>query len=66
MVVGTCMGSKFVAEIREEVEEWEKRLCYLGYLIEDWINFQKQWMYLENIFNAADIQAQLKNETKKF
>lgn len=39
MVVGTCMGSKFVTEIRDDVEVWEKRLGYLGYLIEDWLNF---------------------------
>lgn len=55
MVVSTCMGSKFVTEIREEVEEWEASLGYLGFLIDEWINFQRQWMYLENIFNAADI-----------
>ena len=55
MVVSTCMGSKFVTEIREEVEEWEASLGYLGFLIDEWISFQRQWMYLENIFNAADI-----------
>jgi len=57
MVVGTCMGSKFVVEIREEVELWEKKLGYLGFLIDDWIKFQRTWMYLESIFNAPDIQA---------
>ena len=66
MVVSTCMGSKFVVDIREQVEEWDQKLGYLGFLIDEWINFQRTWMYLENIFNAADIQAQLKNETKKF
>lgn len=60
------MGNKFVVDIREMVEEWETRLGYLGFLIDDWVKFQRQWMYLENIFNAADIQAQLKAETKKF
>jgi dynein heavy chain, axonemal len=54
MVVGT---SKFVVEIRDDVELWEKKLGYLGFLIDEWTNFQRTWMYLENIFNAADIQA---------
>ena len=55
MIVGTCMGNKFVADIRENVEIWETRLGYLGFVIDDWVKFQRQWMYLENIFNAADI-----------
>lgn len=66
MIVGTNMGSKFVVEIRDEVELWEKKLGYMGFLIDEWAGFQRTWMYLENIFNAPDIQAQLKNETKKF
>ncbi len=28
--------------------------------------FQKQWMYLENVFSADDIQKQLPSEYKKF
>jgi dynein heavy chain len=49
------MGSKFVTDIKDEVEEWEISLGYIGFLIDEWIGFQRQWMYLENIFNAADI-----------
>ncbi len=66
MIVGTCMGNKYVTEILKTVQDWEIKLGYLGFLIDDWIKFQRQWMYLENIFNAPDIQAQLKNESKKF
>lgn len=29
MQVSTMMGSKFVAEIRDMVEEWEKKLGYI-------------------------------------
>jgi len=35
-------------------------------VIEEWLAFQRQWMYLENIFNAEDIQKQLPQETKSF
>ena len=59
MTVSTMMGSKFVAEIRDEVEEWEKKLGYIQAIIDEWLVFQRQWMYLENIFNAEDIQKQL-------
>lgn len=66
MTVQTSMGSKYVAEIREEVEAWEKRLGYISDCLDEWLIFQKAWMYLENIFNAEDIVAQLPAEAKQF
>ena len=66
MTVSGMMGSRFVNEIRAEVEEWERKLGYLSDVIDEWLTFQRQWMYLENIFNAEDIQTQLKAETKSF
>lgn len=66
MTVGNCMGSKYVVDIRPQVEEWEKRLSTIADVIDEWLAFQKTWMYLENIFNAEDIQTQLPKETKMF
>lgn len=64
--VSTMMGSKFVNEIKEEVQEWETRLGYISDVIDEWLTFQKNWMYLESIFSAEDIQQQLKAESKQF
>ena len=64
MTVSAMMGSRYVTEIKHEVEEWERRLGYISDTIDEWLTFQRQWMYLENIFNAEDIQTQLKAETK--
>lgn len=66
MTVSTMMGSKFVTEIKASVEQMEKKLVYLAYLIDEWLKFQRQWMYLENIFNAEDIIKQLPAEAKLF
>jgi len=66
MTVGNCMGSKYVVDIRPQVEDWEKRLSTIADVIDEWLAFQKTWMYLENIFNAEDIQTQLPKETKMF
>ena len=49
------MGSKFVQAIKESVEEMERKLVYLADVIDEWLKFQRQWMYLENIFYAEDI-----------
>lgn len=53
------MGSRYVAEIREEVEKLEKKLMLISEIIDEWLTCQRQWMYLENIFSAEDIQKQL-------
>jgi len=66
MTVSGMMGSRFVNEIKAEVDEWERKLGYISDVIDEWLTFQRQWMYLENIFNAEDIQTQLKAETKQF
>jgi dynein heavy chain len=66
MTVGTMMGSKFVAEIRDEVEEMEGKLKYIDIVLVEWLTFQRSWMYLENIFSADDIREQLKDETRLF
>jgi len=66
MTIQTSMGSKYVAEIRAEVEAWEKKLGYISDCLDEWLIFQKAWMYLENIFGAEDIVAQLPTEAKQF
>jgi len=66
MSIQTLMGHKHVSEIRDVVEKWEKKLSRVSDIIDEWLTFQRQWMYLENIFNAEDIQKQLPNEAKSF
>jgi len=39
MTIQTSMGSKYVAEIRDEVEQWEKRLGYISDVIDEWLVF---------------------------
>jgi dynein heavy chain len=35
-------------------------------VIDEWLSLQRNWIYLENIFNAQDIQRQLPVETLNF
>lgn len=41
MSIQTMMGSKYVAEIRSKVEEWEKHLGYISDVIDEWLTFQR-------------------------
>jgi len=38
----------------------------LNGIVEEWVEVQKQWIYLENIFQAPDIRRQLSVESTKF
>jgi dynein heavy chain len=62
----TMMGSRFIQGVRDQVEAWEKRLSLLSDTLDEWLACQKQWMYLETIFSAEDIQRQLPAEAAKF
>ena len=49
-----------------EVEKTEKQLRLFSDTLDEWMECQRQWLYLETIFSAADIQRQLPTEAKAF
>jgi dynein heavy chain len=66
VTMSTILASRFVAGIRGEVEKVERQLNLFAETLDEWINVQKTWMYLEPIFSAPDIQRQLPVEAKAF
>ena len=62
----TMMGSRFISGVQQEVEVWEKKLALLSETLDEWTQCQRNWMYLETIFSAEDIQKQLPVEAQKF
>jgi len=62
----TMMGSRFIMGVQDEVHEWEQKLSILSETLDEWIACQRNWMYLETIFSAEDIQKQLPVEAQKF
>ena len=59
-------GNRYVAVIREEVSRWKDDLNTMQDIMEEWINCQKSWMYLQNIFASGDIKRHLHNESGMF
>jgi len=43
----TILASRFVGGIRAEVEKVEKQLNLFSETLDEWLNVQKNWMYLE-------------------
>lgn len=58
------LGSRYVAAVREDVDLWDRRLNLVSEILDEWLNCQRNWMYLETIFSAPDIQKQMPAESK--
>eukprot|EP00898_Chlorokybus_atmophyticus_P006606 jgi/Chlat1/6947/Chrsp52S06617 len=66
VAMSTITASRYVTGIRAEVEKMEKQLSLFSETLDEWLACQKNWMYLESIFSAPDIQRQLPSESKAF
>jgi dynein heavy chain len=64
--VQTMRGSPYIKPIESQCKNWEKRLQYGQHLVDEWIQCQRTWMYLEPIFNSEDIMRQMPKEALRF
>ena len=64
--LNTILGSRYCAPIRKQVMKSQNQLLLLSDTLEEWLQCQKKWMYLETIFGAPDIQRQLPKEAALF
>ena len=62
----TIMFSAFKGPFEERIEDWNRKLCCISDLLEVWVAVQRNWLYLQPIFESADINRQLPVEGKKF
>ncbi|XP_060896803.1 dynein axonemal heavy chain 2-like [Labrus mixtus] len=66
VILSTMKASRFVKAFEREVDCWERQLSQILEVIEMILVVQRQWIYLENIFQGKDIREQLPNECKEF
>ncbi|KAL3319655.1 Dynein heavy chain 6, axonemal [Cichlidogyrus casuarinus] len=64
--ISTIASSRHVGPIKPRVDDWLVQLDLFGKTLEEWLNCQRSWLYLESIFSAPDIQRQLPSEAKSF
>jgi dynein heavy chain, axonemal len=64
--INMILGNRFVKSMRTEADNFRKNLLTLSNAVEEWIKVQQAWMYLENIFQSADIKKQLGSTVSKF
>ncbi|XP_051560675.1 dynein axonemal heavy chain 6 [Myxocyprinus asiaticus] len=64
--VATVASSRYAGPIKARVEKWQRQLSLFSQTLDEWLTCQRNWLYLESIFNAPDIQRQLPAESKMF
>ena len=62
----TIMFSAFKGPFEERIDEWNRKLCNVSDVLEVWVAVQRNWLYLQPIFESPDINRQLPTEGKKF
>lgn len=58
--------SPFKKPFEKEIMDWNDKLKTMSDVLEEWAKCQGEWMYLQPIFDSADIAKQLPTESKKF
>lgn len=52
--------------LRKRAEKLQKDVLIAQETLDDWLQVQKNWIYLENIFASQDIKTKLKEENALF
>ena len=62
----SVMASRYVLPFKASVQEWIVKLSTVSEILEQWMQVQAMWMYLEAVFTSGDIARQLPQESKRF
>ena len=67
MNLGSMLASRYVVAFKEEVSSsWVAKLFFVSEILEQWVQVQAMWMYLEAVFTSGDIAKQMPQEAKRF
>ena len=58
--------SAFKGPFEERIERWNNKLFVVSEVLDNWAKVQRDWMYLQPIFESDDIIKQLPKEAKKY
>ncbi|KAF4023972.1 hypothetical protein G4228_016077 [Cervus hanglu yarkandensis] len=58
--------SPYKKPFEQRINSWETKLKLTQEVLEEWLNCQRAWLYLEPIFSSEDINRQLPVESKRY
>jgi dynein heavy chain, axonemal len=64
--ISNIMGSRYVKRLQVEAESWQQKLNVVAETIEAWKEFQRAWLYLDNIFASPDIKRNCAKDNQEF
>ncbi|KAI5541278.1 dynein heavy chain family protein family [Trichomonas vaginalis G3] len=64
--LGTMQTSPFFNVFREQATSWTTKLNQLQVSLDDWLDVQRRFIYLEGVFNSSDIRQILAKATTSF
>ncbi|NXX67841.1 DYH1 protein, partial [Spizella passerina] len=66
VLVQSMSFSPFKKPFEERMNLWETKLKITQDVLEEWLNCQRSWLYLEPIFSSEDIKRQLPLESQRY
>ena len=64
--VNNTLANRYIKPIKPRAEKLSQDIQLIMEIVEKWVEAQRKWMYLENIFAAPDIKMQMPMESKDF
>ena len=62
--VNNTLANRYVKAIKGRAEKDSQDIQLIMEIVDKWVEAQRKWMYLENIFTAPDIRTQMPAESK--
>jgi dynein heavy chain len=66
MALGSMSSNRYSAPFREDLQYWLASLSTVSDVVEQWVQVQNLWIYMEAVFSSGDIAKQLPQEAKRF
>lgn len=55
-----------IGPFEARIDSWNSSLQVISEVVDEWVQLQRNWLYLQPIFDSADINKQLPQEGKRF